>query len=596
MRNIYLSITLTILLGTLLGVAPVQAQESGPVQAPTEVYPGACSAWVQVNQGAFGLPSEFDAEGQPVATPGEMPYDGEENYGVVVFNDQLYLGMEADNRLGARLWRSRAGVEIPSSQADWEEVVADAQGYPFGIQDTAQADHIDSLAVFRGELYTSVANRSGNPLGTRVFHSPSGDPGSWQDALASIGFGFGDPANENFKAMQVYDGWLCGGTTNLTTGSEVWCTPNGADWFQRNTDGFGDPGNQQIWSSLVFKDALFMGVQNIAADYVGRLYRTTSLAGKPAWTEVYNGGPGSSWINLLGEIDGYLYIAHRSTEGILVLRSPTGEANSWEQVSRPGMNFDANNIFARDLGATVYNQTLYIGVHNANISTQLWRTTGQPAETGGLLWYTDRDPEALPPYTVYPQLIDFNGYLYAWTTNPYFGQEIYQALCPICERITIDGPGVYDFDKIGVQIEFGAEALDSVEVCAYAGATPPLIGAPEAETLQRFLTVKAQPAQARFTANISLEYTQAEKLDSQLAGETRLAISGWKNDRWQTCPQSSSSNDLAARVVTCANQNDFPQLWVITRPANQPSYLLGALGLGLLPVIYLLATWISRKQ
>ncbi len=49
-----------------------------------------------------------------------------------VYQDRLYLGMEADNSLGARLWRTKVGIAYPGDQADWEEVAADANGLPFG--------------------------------------------------------------------------------------------------------------------------------------------------------------------------------------------------------------------------------------------------------------------------------------------------------------------------------------------------------------------------------------------------------------------------------------------------------------------------------
>ena len=101
-------------------------------------------------------------------------------------------------------------------------LVATTDGLPFGVRDTAQADHVDSLAEFGGRIYVSLANRSGSPQGTLIFHSASGDPGSWEDALADAGAGFGKPQNENFKDMQVFDGQLCGGTWNETGGAWGW--------------------------------------------------------------------------------------------------------------------------------------------------------------------------------------------------------------------------------------------------------------------------------------------------------------------------------------------------------------------------------------
>lgn len=93
----------------------------------------ACQPFKQVNENAFGLGGGTDDQ-----------FTAEEGFEVVVYNSQLYLGMEADNSLGARLWRSRLGVYAPDSQADWEEVAADEQGYPFGNHNLEQDDHIDA--------------------------------------------------------------------------------------------------------------------------------------------------------------------------------------------------------------------------------------------------------------------------------------------------------------------------------------------------------------------------------------------------------------------------------------------------------------------
>ncbi len=210
--------------GLYFGVQQRHRRAAGRRPRWTPAYPGACSPWVQVNAPAFGLPGTL-AEGAP---PQPLPFQSEEGFEVLVFKEQLYLGMEADNQLGARLWRTRSGVRLPWNQADWEEVSTAPGAFPFGVTDLAEADHIDSLAEFNGQLFVSTAARGDPPAGTRVFRSPSGDPGTWEDALAALGPGFGDPANENFKDMQVFEGWLCGGTWNAATGAQVWCTADGS--------------------------------------------------------------------------------------------------------------------------------------------------------------------------------------------------------------------------------------------------------------------------------------------------------------------------------------------------------------------------------
>ncbi len=396
---------------------------------------GACGPWKQVNTNGFGIPSEFDEDNQPIKPVTEKPYQGEEGFEVLIFNDQLYLGMEADNYFGARLWRTRKGITAPQTQLDWEEVAADQNGRPFGVTDTAQADHIDSLAEFQGQIYASLANRSGNPQGTLVFRSPSGDFGTWEDTLSSIGPGFGKTQNENFKDMQVFDGYLCGGTWNEIDGAEVWCTPDGKNWQQKNVSGFGDPQNIIIWSGHVFDSHLYFGVEYLSNDgetRQGRLYRTQSLDSTPAaWEEVFRTPPGISWGNILGDLNNYLYISVPSSEGVLVYQSSSGDPNSWEVVSLPGFENNHMNWAILADGATIYQGALYAGVSNSKNSFQVWRTNGEYADTETLILNWEQIPteEFIGSNNNYVQLVSFNGILYAWTSNPIFGQQVWRISC-----------------------------------------------------------------------------------------------------------------------------------------------------------------------
>ena len=208
---------------SLVFVALVCCLWPDPVSASAATPPAACYTWTQVNDGGFGL-------GDPSSQT--KPFDGEEGFEVTVYDGQLYVGMEADNLLGARLWRTKLGVTAPATQADWEEVIADDSELPWGVDNLKQVDHIDSLAGFNSYIFASSANRSINrtvnpletPPGTRLFRSPSGDRGTWVDAIPALGAGFGNTDNENFKEMEVFNGWLCGGTANLVNGTQVWCT------------------------------------------------------------------------------------------------------------------------------------------------------------------------------------------------------------------------------------------------------------------------------------------------------------------------------------------------------------------------------------
>ncbi len=417
-----------IVFGFLLAILPGLPFSSVQAANLSSTLP-ACQPFVQVNDNAFGLGGGTDGT-----------FSSEEGFEVLVFNGQLYLGMEADNSMGARIWRTKAGVTIPNSQADWEEVAADSQGYPFGVTNITQNDHIDSLAEFNGYLYASTANGGSSTYGTRLFRSPTGNPNSWEDALINIGAGFGSAQNTNFKDMQVFNGWLCGGTQNWLYGAQVWCTQDGLNWVQKNVSGFGitqyDNKTVEVWSGFVYQDALYFGVQNLGAtrssnnDDLGKLYRTRNLNGTPQWEEVFVSLPAYlNRVDILGELDGYLYIASRgSNGGIIVYRSPNGNPGTWQPVSLEGVNGSvANNGVIVD-GAVTYEGGLYVAISNSS-GIQLWRTSGALQGDGRVDWEQVGGSGLTDVKNVHSQLAVFNGHLYAWTSNYVRGQQVLRSNC-----------------------------------------------------------------------------------------------------------------------------------------------------------------------
>ncbi|MCX8063107.1 MAG: hypothetical protein N3D16_11050, partial [Anaerolineales bacterium] len=89
--------------GVLIVILSVFPLPSAQAANPSSSLP-ACQPFVQVNDNAFGLGGGADGT-----------FSSEEGFEVLVFNGQLYLGMEADNTMGARIWRTKAGVTLPTS-------------------------------------------------------------------------------------------------------------------------------------------------------------------------------------------------------------------------------------------------------------------------------------------------------------------------------------------------------------------------------------------------------------------------------------------------------------------------------------------------
>ncbi len=563
-RRLGLMLGLLMLLGAVWQAGLTLADEALPPGATA----GTCSDWVQVNTGAFGMLTVTNA------------YTGEEGFEVLVFKDQLYVGMEADNTYGSRLWRTKAGVLVPTRQADWEEV-ASVGGEPFSntlkdAQGRRQNDHIDSLAEFNGVLYASNANGGSSQHGTAIYSSTTGNALSWQPVITN---GFGYTQNTNFKDMQVFDGWLCGGTQNWETGAQVWCTQNGATWTQKNHGGFGASGNftetVEVWSGAVYSDALYFGAQHTgisrttAADDVALLYRTSALSPTiPSWTRVYTGPAGSYRLDILGALDGYLYISHRLPgSGIVISRSTTANSGSWTLVNTPGMDNNTNNTSTVVDGATVYNGALYVAVSNVISGVQVWRTTGGVSPA----WEQVGGSGLGDAKNIYAELITFRGYLYAWTSNYISGQAVLRTGCPIVQQTVITGAARFDLPPAAVALDVTAPGtLVSVTAAAYPFAFP------TAQTstlpLMRYVHLTAHPATATFTATLIFTYTQAEFDASNITQTASLYLTQWTGSAWTPCPSNKRSVDVGRRTVSCEDVTAFSP-WAIAGEGGIPSAL-----------------------
>lgn len=544
------------------GDARADAVPSDPLPPGTSA--GLCSDWVQVNADAFGMGTGADGS-----------YASEEGFEVAVYDGQLYLGMEADNSWGARIWRTRSGVNIAHDQSDWEEVAA-VDGEPFGDSATQDGlyrnDHIDSLIGFRGALYASTANGGATTQGTMIYSSTTGAPGTWTPVMDP---GFGDVNNVNFKDMQILDGWLCGGTQNWLTGAEVWCTQDGATWIRKNEPGFGIPGLSEIWSGHVYKGAIYFGAQqkdddrtSAWHDDTGRLFRATSMdPAQPEWTPVFTGPVGSYRIDVLGDLGGYLYISHRDPErGIVILRSASGDAGSWQGVNVPGMDGNKETMGTIVDGATPYNGALYVAVANLMSGAEVWRTTGRLDAENRVDWAPVGGSGLDNGANAYAELVVYKGYLYAWTSNYATGQQVLRTACPIVEEREIAGTGVYDFAGVGATITFTMGAPETVTVRVLPGAFPTLQrdGLPVARTL----FIEAAPDGSEFRADLQLTFQPSELMASDISVDEPYLMR-WTGRGWVDC-EDHGRYDAANYAVTCLGVEHFSP-WVIAGIGGIPN-------------------------
>ncbi len=518
---------------------------------PPNTSAGPCKPWVQVNDGGFGLESGGD-------------YVSEEGFEVIVFDGQLYVGMEADNEMGARLWRTRAGVMIPRGQRDWEEVAADALGHPFGLEATAQNDHIDSLAVFEGKLYASTANRSGTISGTLLYSSATGAPNSWTQVISP---GFGDANNVNFKDMLTFTtadrAWLCGGTAN-DGGAEVWCSSDGSTWEQKSANGFGVMSNTLIASTGVFSGALYVGVAN--GESRGSVWRTFDLL---TWSPVFT-APHHSRVEVAGVLSDALYIVAGAYDGrydtdptLQLYRSRTGDPGSWQALNTP-LDDDAHNTRTVVDGATVYNGALYVATMNAQTGTEVWRTPGAGT------WSQVNGDGFGTTKTFAAELIPFNGYLYAWVSNYETGQQVWRSACPIEQRILPLTNTSYALPGVGAILTFteGAANVDVLTVSVYPGAYP--VVQMEALPVARMYEITHTPPSAVFTVDLALSYT-AEELEDSGATSPALSLTRWDtvDHDWVTCAVTETVHSLEGHIVTCRDLTAF-STWSFSNTIKMP--------------------------
>ncbi len=560
--------------GALAAAAPPAPGDATPRTLPVGTYAGACKPWTRVSNGAFDL--------------GVAPYTSEEGFELVVHGGQLYVGMEADNTLGARVWRTRGGVAIATGQADWEQVVPDAFG------DVANNDHIDSLAGFGGFLYASTAVQNALHDGSEVWRSASGAAGTWTQVNHS---GFPTPAptanpdNQNFKDMLVFDGAdtppeLCAGTGNAAAGTQVFCTDGTTldgggprlAWKQRNLDGFDGAGTEITSQSAdVWGGRLYIGTARFAG-FPGSVWRTdgtldggTGAAHDWAWENVFT-APVNNRVDVVGPYAGHLYIAFDGGSGTEVWRSATGAGGSWAQVNLDGFDGDASNGRAIVDGQTVYNGLLYVAPTSGGTGVEVWRTDGTLSGGGPALVWTRANPDGFGfASTFAAELAEFNGYLYAWTSDYTRGQEVLRTRCPICQTLAIGGTGTYDFDGVGATLDFASEAVDSVEVCVYPDAFPEV--APLERPIKRHFEITPSGGTGAYVADLTLAYDPVDANElgpSDIADEGTTYLRRWTGGGWADCPAGDRSRDTGANTVTCAGVTGLAGLWSLGGTPNGP--------------------------
>ena len=197
----------------------------GNLYAGTANYADGCQvyrydgggAWTRVGVGGFGDPKNTEARC------------------LASFGGKLYVGTNSAYAHGCQVWC------YDPLYAGWTKVSLDG----FGVPDNYT---VRAMAVYNNTLYLGTYSTG------MVLRYDGGD--SWK-LVNQPGFGGGNIITSLYP---VGDYLFCG-TQNLAGGCEVW-RYDGGTWVPLNSDGFGDPENDVVWSLATDGMALFAGTQN----------------------------------------------------------------------------------------------------------------------------------------------------------------------------------------------------------------------------------------------------------------------------------------------------------------------------------------------
>jgi hypothetical protein len=311
--------------------------------------------WTPATEAGFGL-------GEVETGCGMDYYDTA--WDMVIFKGKLYVTpTESTCSL-------RPGVVLRTSDGNsWETSTTtqdlglyhEDEGYIFWYGQFRQ------MAVFEGLLYVNVPFFNYDPLAdlwyadSKVFRSPSGDPGTWEEAGDFPGVFSLGPFHVFKGALYIVTDDSYDADWNLANES-IWRTFDGVNWETVVSDGFGNDVTDSFGGMADYKGYLYVGIGTWSGG-PGQIWR--SLDGVN-WENVIADGFGDP-VNI--KVDGLVVYAgdlyaYTVTQDNLVGGSVfrTKDAVNWEPVNEPGWgnpDFKASHLSADQ---AVFKDELYMGV------------------------------------------------------------------------------------------------------------------------------------------------------------------------------------------------------------------------------------------
>ena len=217
----------------------------------------------------------------------------------VIVSD-MYIGTKNVGQ-GLEIWKNTAGVYtqvVGQTEDDLNPLTPPAPTEPgFG-------DPNNEVAITMGEsghvlpLYVGTVNQV---TGCEVWKYDGSD---WDQVNTN---GFGSISNTEAVSMVFYDPpglapqALYVGTSNKTTGGQIWRYDGGTSWAKVNTDGFGDAYNTKIESLCVYDSKLHAGTYNQGEQVLPGTFPEPPELDPDAGCEVWASTNGTSWTEVVGQ-------------------------------------------------------------------------------------------------------------------------------------------------------------------------------------------------------------------------------------------------------------------------------------------------------
>ena len=322
------------------------------------------------------------------------------------------------------------------------------------------------------DVFATRINAAGDSLGFSTYLGGSNWDQAYAIALDGSGNAYitGYASSTNFPTFYPIQGTYGGSTDGFVAKIN--------NWFQVNTDGFGDYNNYSAYQMTTYNNTVYVGVWgnngaqvweysgsgttwnnvtpgwdvdnfgvNSMVVHNSRLYVGTYAGPLGAevweydganWSQVNLDGFGTATIyavDSLAVFNGQLYasIARTAPQGIEVLQYISG--TDWNTVSTaPGFG-DPNNL--RAFSMIEYNSLLYVSIENTAQGVEIWSYDGVDAWT-----QANDDGFGTTDNIGARSMIVYNGNLYVGTENYNTGAEVFQYVSGVTwAQVNSDGFG-----------------------------------------------------------------------------------------------------------------------------------------------------------